>query len=151
MNRETRIALLAAYASLLALLLGYFSARGDSDQAELLSNQVQLSGEYVDFILTKRLSAVAPADEELLLVKEELIQSLRRNSAEMIRRSKLLDWGILGLTISLILLQLKIVEETAAAEKALSKGLQRIFWMLYYGALGLSILSILWSFAVPFL
>lgn len=145
LSRETRISLLAAWSAVLTLALGYASSASGGDQAELLVQQVSLSGEYVDLILSRRLARAVPVDEELLLAKEEeVVRPAQQRIQGLIERIHERDRGILGLTVALVLLQLRIVEETLVAERPLPQAVRWTNRLLYWAGMALSVLSILW-------
>lgn len=110
MNADRQVTVLAAVAGLLTLALGLLTSFGDADHGQLLSEQIELSVESLDLLLTERLSPVVPQDPELILAKqEEVIRPAEERIAALLEQMKRRDRSILGLTMALLLFQLVII------------------------------------------
>lgn len=118
MKKESKVTIIVSVVTILTLALGIINSENNSDYFDLLTEQVNLTGEYIDLLISKRLAVVALPDSEMLLAKEEVIAVAEKRIAGILKKIKHWNLSIIGLTISLMIFQFLIIHITAVGTGA---------------------------------
>ena len=106
-QQEKRISLTSIISSVLLLISSYGLSQGNAIERELLSQQIQISSEHIDYILSMKLELTENREE--ILAKEFVIETYEKEHEATLRTYKIITTASGLLIISLLFLNVSLI------------------------------------------